>query len=114
MTKHLKSHENAHLRWNRSTNEKPFKCPREGCDKSFTAKSSLQNHMRCHYQEDGDGSIGVGMGEEDGFSPGYPALSSVQQRPRAQGGYVSSVSASLPSSYLNTTPTLSSHPSYPH
>lgn len=48
LTKHLKSHENAHLRWNRSTNEKPYKCPHEGCDKSFTAKSSLQNHLRTH------------------------------------------------------------------
>lgn len=48
LTKHLKSHENAHLRWNRSTSEKPYKCPHEGCDKSFTAKSSLQNHIRCH------------------------------------------------------------------
>jgi uncharacterized Zn-finger protein len=48
LTKHLKSHENAHLRWNRTTNEKPFKCPHEGCDKSFTAKSSLQNHIRTH------------------------------------------------------------------
>ena len=48
LTKHLKSHENAHLRWNRSTSEKPYKCPHDGCDKSFTAKSSLQNHIRCH------------------------------------------------------------------
>lgn len=48
LTKHLKSHENAHLRWNRSTNEKPYKCPHEGCDKSFTAKSSLQNHLKNH------------------------------------------------------------------
>lgn len=44
----MKSHENAHLRWNRSTNEKPYKCTIEGCDKSFTAKSSLQNHIRNH------------------------------------------------------------------
>jgi hypothetical protein len=51
LTKHLKSHENAHLRWNRSTSEKPFKCPHEGCDKSFTAKSSLQNHIRSHSEE---------------------------------------------------------------
>jgi hypothetical protein len=49
----LKSHENAHLRWNRSTSEKPFKCPHEGCDKSFTAKSSLQNHVRSHIGENG-------------------------------------------------------------
>lgn len=48
LTKHLKSHENAHLRWNRSTNEKPYKCPHDGCDKSFTAKSSLQNHLKNH------------------------------------------------------------------
>lgn len=48
LTKHLKSHENAHLRWNRSTSEKPYKCPVPGCDKSFTAKSSLQNHVKTH------------------------------------------------------------------
>jgi len=48
LTKHLKSHENAHLRWNRNTSEKPFKCPYDNCDKSFTAKSSLQNHIRTH------------------------------------------------------------------
>lgn len=48
LTKHLKSHENAHLRWNRYTNEKPYKCNFYGCDKSFTAKSSLQNHSKTH------------------------------------------------------------------
>lgn len=51
LTKHLKSHQNAHLRWNRSTNEKPFRCTFDGCDKSFTAKSSLQNHIRTHTGE---------------------------------------------------------------
>ncbi len=52
MTKHIKSHDNAHLRWNRNTNEKPFKCTFKGCDKSFTAKSSLQNHYRSHKPAD--------------------------------------------------------------
>jgi hypothetical protein len=45
MTKHLKSHENAHLRWDRNTISKPFKCSFPGCSKSFTAKTSLQNHI---------------------------------------------------------------------
>lgn len=53
LTKHLRSHENAHLRWNRCTNEKPFKCTITGCDKSFTAKSSLQNHIKIHEQDRG-------------------------------------------------------------
>jgi hypothetical protein len=44
----MKSHANAHLRWNRSTSDKPYKCTFHGCDKSFTAKSSLQNHFRTH------------------------------------------------------------------
>lgn len=41
----------AHLRWNRSTTEKPFKCPVKNCDKSFTAKSSLKNHMNTHSRD---------------------------------------------------------------
>ena len=48
LTKHLLSHENAHLRWNRETKEKPFQCPFPGCTKSFTAKCSLQNHISSH------------------------------------------------------------------
>jgi hypothetical protein len=45
LTKHIKSHEYAHLRWNRSTQDKPYKCSYECCGKSFTAKSNLENHM---------------------------------------------------------------------
>jgi len=45
MTKHMKSHETAHLRWDRKTLSKPFRCPVDGCGKSFTAKTSLQSHM---------------------------------------------------------------------
>lgn len=59
LTKHLKSHENAHLRWNRATSDKPYKCPHEGCDKSFTAKSSLQNHIRTHTNETGQTTTSV-------------------------------------------------------
>lgn len=51
MTKHLKSHENAHLRWDRKTCSKPFKCPYPGCKKSFTAKTSLQSHLLSHQNE---------------------------------------------------------------
>ena len=49
MTKHMKSHETAHLRWDRNTVSKPHKCTYPGCNKSFTAKTSLQSHMlSCH------------------------------------------------------------------
>ena len=33
-------------RWNRFTKDKPFKCDK--CDKSFTANSSKQNHIKLH------------------------------------------------------------------
>ena len=33
-------------RWNRLTKDKPFKCQK--CEKSFTANSSLQNHVKLH------------------------------------------------------------------
>ncbi len=56
LTKHMKSHENTLLRWNRKTNMKPFKCSFFGCEKSFTAKSSLQNHLKTHPPSDHDGS----------------------------------------------------------
>jgi len=52
LSKHLLSHENAHLRWNRETNFKPFKCPYPGCGKSFTAKLNLQNHVAAHHQHE--------------------------------------------------------------
>lgn len=45
MTKHLKTHANEHLRWDRNSESKPFKCSFPGCTKSFTAKTSLQNHI---------------------------------------------------------------------
>lgn len=48
LTKHMKTHDLSHLRWNRSTKSKPFKCPYDGCVKSFTAKSSLQSHLLSH------------------------------------------------------------------
>lgn len=48
MRKHLKSHENAHLRWDRNTSDKPFKCSFPNCTRSFTVKSSLQNHIATH------------------------------------------------------------------
>lgn len=48
LTKHIKTHDTTHLRWNRSTKSKPFKCPHEGCGRSFTAKSSLQSHLLSH------------------------------------------------------------------
>lgn len=51
LSKHLLSHENAHLRWNRDTNFKPFKCSYPDCGKSFTAKLNLQNHIITHHIE---------------------------------------------------------------
>eukprot|EP01036_Dinobryon_divergens_P023283 gene23283-31611_t len=51
LTKHLRGHENAHLRWNRTSGDKPFKCEYPECGKSFTAKSSLQKHWVVHSQE---------------------------------------------------------------
>lgn len=45
VTKHMRTHETAHLRWDRSTDSKPFKCPVRGCKKSFTAKGSLTSHL---------------------------------------------------------------------
>lgn len=45
LSKHIKAHDNAHLRWNRNTKEKPFKCPHPDCDKSFTVKINLENHL---------------------------------------------------------------------
>jgi hypothetical protein len=49
MTKHVKSHQTAHLRWDRNTISKPFKCTVPGCNKSFTAKTSLQSHVLTHH-----------------------------------------------------------------
>lgn len=43
LQKHLRSHQNAHLRWNRTTSEKPFKCPH--CYRSFTVNTTLQGHI---------------------------------------------------------------------
>lgn len=49
MTKHMKSHETAHLKWDRNTVAKPYKCTFPGCNSSYTAKTSLQSHMlTCH------------------------------------------------------------------
>ena len=45
----MKSHGLEHLRWNRHTPNKPFKCHILGCTRSFTVKSSLQCHLKtCH------------------------------------------------------------------
>lgn len=62
MSKHEKSHQNSHLRWNRNTSLKPFPCRFPLCHKSFTAKSSLRHHLiHCHSsllsdaEEDSDG-----------------------------------------------------------
>lgn len=61
LSKHLLSHENAHLRWNRETNFKPFKCPHPGCGKSFTAKLNLQNHIAAQHPT--EFSVGCDMTE---------------------------------------------------
>ncbi len=74
LTKHIKSHKTAHLRWNRNTNEKPFKCTFRGCDKSFTAKSSLQNHTKTHH----DGEVEEPPAERVSISSG------LDERLRAQ------------------------------
>lgn len=59
LTKHLKSHDNAHLRWKRNSSDKPFKCDFPQCEKSFTAKSSLQNHLRIHHNCSASTSISL-------------------------------------------------------
>jgi uncharacterized Zn-finger protein len=64
LTKHIRSHENAHLRWNRTTSEKPYKCTFYGCDKSFTAKSSLQIHINTAH-------TGAAL-DDDELSPSSP------------------------------------------
>lgn len=53
LTKHMRSHQNSHLRWKRNTKDKPFRCSYDGCEKSFTAKSSLQIHLRQHSEGKG-------------------------------------------------------------
>ena len=50
----MKSHENSHLRWNRTTADKPFKCGFDGCERSFTANSSLQLHIKQAHPDFGD------------------------------------------------------------
>lgn len=55
VSRHIPSSEHPKLwyivRWDRSTSSKPFKCQEAGCEKSFTANNSLQNHMRKHTGE---------------------------------------------------------------
>ena len=52
LTKHLRTHEIAHLRYNRNTRDKPFKCTFPGCMKSYTVKTSLEYHMRIHVNKE--------------------------------------------------------------
>lgn len=81
MTKHLKSHENAHLRWDRKSCSKPFKCPYPGCTKSFTAKTSLQSHLLSHenaqmMEEESLGSITPSRGQNRSHNPHRAMISS--------------------------------------
>jgi uncharacterized Zn-finger protein len=48
LTKHLKSHENEELKWDRTTSSKPFPCTHFDCMKSYTSKTSLQSHLLSH------------------------------------------------------------------
>lgn len=41
----MKTHSTEHIRWDRKTSEKVFKCPFFDCTKSYTSKSSLSVHM---------------------------------------------------------------------
>lgn len=45
LTKHKQCHDTEHLKWDRSSTQKPYKCTYPGCTKSFTAKASLKNHI---------------------------------------------------------------------
>jgi len=65
LTKHLRSHQFEHLRWNRKCCEKPFQCKFPGCFKSFTAKSSLQFHWRSHANND------LGINYDQAASSGF-------------------------------------------
>jgi uncharacterized C2H2 Zn-finger protein len=51
LVKHMTSHTHAHLRWNRDTNFKPFKCPVPGCGRSFTAKLNMKNHLATAHKD---------------------------------------------------------------
>lgn len=43
--KHMKSHVDQDLKWNRQTTLKPFRCVVDNCNKSFITKWSLENHV---------------------------------------------------------------------
>lgn len=69
MNKHIKSHKTEHLRWNRQSTEKPFKCNVPGCLRSFTAKSSLQSHIKtCHNGSDLSNMLNTPPCQTDGAS----------------------------------------------
>jgi hypothetical protein len=48
----MKTHPIEHLRWDRHSTDKPFKCNFANCNRSFTAKSSLQSHIKSHHLTD--------------------------------------------------------------
>ena len=48
LLKHQEGHQYKHLKWNRTTTEKPYKCNFGNCLRSFTIKSSLSRHIKSH------------------------------------------------------------------
>eukprot|EP01033_Poteriospumella_lacustris_P011691 gene11691-8329_t len=54
VTKHMRTHDtSSQMRWDRSAENKPFKCPVPGCKKSFSMRGSLNSHLaNCHSAEE--------------------------------------------------------------